>query len=1028
MSSSQDETKSDRLDPIGLFDGPTPRVFTIPPAASFLDSLAASLLRELDKPETPFALSDAIILLPTKRAARALGQAFLDARPGSATLLPRIRTIGDLDPDDAGLAELGDPIDATPIIDPLARQLTLARLIRARDAQADWADDPVAALSAAQALCDLLDSAAMTSQADKPFDWSALETLVADKDLAHHWEQSTTFLKIITQHWPDHLTAQGVVDPGVRQRRAIEGLIAAWQENPPKGAVILAGSTGSMPVTRALMTCVARLPKGAVVLPGLDLLMTQGPWADARTDDQHPQRAMAQAIEAIGIERHDVKMWPNSHESEALQQRRVVINEALTPQAATADWPSRIKAIGPDKIVLGLSGLSLIEAATEEEEANVIALELRETLQHDGQTAALVTPDATIARRVAAKLARWGVTIDVSAGRPLGETPVGTFMRLVALWAVDPADPVLLTSLLGHPLTCLGLDRSDVRQLAGDLEIGLLRGARKDKTLDNLLTRATHVAANSEHARVRLAASSARPLVEKLIDVQKLAVQGPAALDQAAQALAQLCEQIATTPNETVAEVLWRGEAGEAAAQFLSGLMEHGATFDALEPAQLARTLDSLMAGRVVRPRGTHPRLSILGPLEARLLRFDKIVLAGLDEGVWPKPPPPDPFLSRTMRASLGLPSPDTRIGLSAHDFAQLASAPRVIMTRANRRADAPAVPSRWLWRLKTLTRGSRSEGDQDGALAHPDLWLERLRASEPVRTFDTKRAIPAPRPPRHARPDSFFATQIETWIRDPYKLYIEKILRLRALDPLGGPPNVSERGTAVHAATEIVAHWYKHRPQNALADMRNAFRQELAAAGFEGFALETELIRFDPSIIWLAQTEMDRLNAGWVPSIEQKGKARIETGAGTLTLQAKADRIDQGPTGIEILDFKTGTPPSVKEVKAQFAAQLPVTALIVKLGGFEGVRGEVPSDLRHIRIGGSDFGDHIGVHKDTSVGQLIDEMHESLCKLHELYSDPNAPYLSKPRVQFIKKTSYEIMTDRVARRAEWANVDGEEA
>lgn len=1004
-----------------IFAAASPRVFTIPPAVSFLDALAATLLRELDRPETPFALSDAIILLPTKRAARALGQAFLDARGGVATLLPRIRTIGDIDPEDAGLAELGERIDATPAIDPLARQLTLARLIRARDRQADWSDDPVAALLAANALAELLDSAALTAPTNTPFDWSRLETLVEDKELAQHWEQSTTFLKIITQNWPIFLSAMDLVDPGVRSRRGIESLIAHWQESPPEGAVILAGSTGSMPVTRSLMACVARLPKGAVILPGLDPSMAEAPWAAATHDDQHPQRAMAQAIDAIGVTRDHVRTWPDAHENTALRQRRVVLNEALTPQESTADWPSRIETITRQNIELGLAGLSLIEAASEEEEANAIALELRETLENAGETAALVTPDAAIARRVAAKLARWGVKIDVSAGRPLGETPVGAFIRLVAAWAYDPADPVLLTSLLGHPLTSLGLPRAHVRRVANDIEITLLRGARKDKSLRDLLARARAVKASD----FKTPPEQALGLIEALVTVLEPSRDLGETLDVSSQAIARLCEAIAATPEQTGAEILWRGEAGEAASQFLAGLMEHGGTFDRVAPRDLARVLDCLMAGRVVRPRGTHPRLSILGPLEARLLRFNKIVLAGLDEGTWPKPTPPDPFLSRSMRAALGLPSLDSRIGLSAHDFAQLASAPHVVITRSNRRGEAPAVPSRWLWRLKTLARGALGRDGATRALRAPQNWLERLRYFEPSRTFDTRRVIPAPRPPVDARPTSFFATQIETWIRDPYRTYVEKILRLRALNPLGGPPSAAERGTAVHAATEIVGDWYGERPQDGLCDMREAFRTALQSAGFDGFALEAELVRYEPSINWLAQHELARLNAGWKPAIEQEGEAKLETPAGSLTIKAKSDRIDIGPPGVEILDFKTGTPASATQVKALFAAQLPVTALILSKGGFAGIPAQIPADIRHVRIGGSDIGDHAGVRKDTSVAQLVDDIAETLSSMYQQYSDPQRSYLSKPRAQFIKKATYEDKTDRLARRAEWANVEG---
>ncbi len=1013
---------------ISLFDSATPRVFTLPPAVSFLDSLAHALLSELDRPETPFALSDTIILLPTKRAARALGQAFLDARGGAATLLPRIRTIGDLDPDDAGLAELREAIDAIPAINPLARRLTLAKLIRARDKQADWSDDPVAALNAADALAELLDSAAMTASGDEPFDWSALDTLVEDADLATHWEHSTKFLQIVTRAWPAYLDHLNRVDPGVAQRRGIESLIQTWRQQPPRGAVILAGSTGSLPVTRALMACVARLPQGAVVLPGLDMSLADDDWTAARHDDQHPQRAMAEALETIGISRADVRLWPNAAESTSLRQRRVVLNEALTPQESTADWPSRIAEITPDNIALGLNGLCLVEAATEEEEASVIALELRETLQENGQTAALVTPDSNIARRVAAKLARWNIAIDISAGQPLSDTVIGAFVRLVARWACDPADPILLSSLLGHPLTSLGHDREAIRAWASCLEISLLRGARKDKTLEDLLTRAYALSPKEWKATGgdEVVASDTIALIEKLSQAINRIGQMSGTLDVMAKAVIALCESLATTPTQRGAEILWRGEAGDSAAQFFGGLIEHGADFDPIPLQHVARTLECLMAGAVVRPRGTHPRLAILGPLEARLLRFDKVVLAGLDEGVWPKPPPPDPFLSRTMRAKLGLPSIDSRIGLSAHDFAQLASAPKVVMTRAARRKDSPAVMSRWLWRLKTLTRGALGETGAATALSAPQGWRDRLRHNEPTRTFETRLAIPEPRPPVAARPTEFSATQIETWIRDPYRIYVEKILNLRALDPLGGPPGASERGTAIHAGTEIIADWYKAHPQDPCEALRQALRLHMSKAGYVGAALAAEMIRLEPSIAWLARHEMDRLEAGWYPRAEQWGDMVLETKAGPVKLKAKSDRIDVGPLGVEVIDFKSGEPATASQVKSMLAPQLPVTALIVARGGFKGVAAQTPNNISHIRLGGRSFGVVEAVHKDTNVEDLIADVEAKIARLFADYAEPDWPYRSKPRVQFIKKTTYEDATDRLARRAEWANVEDE--
>ncbi len=1014
-----------------LFETPTPRVFTIPPAVSFLDVLAHTLVQALSREETPFALSDAIIVLPTRRAARGLAQAFLNCSPQTATLLPRIRTLGDLNPDDAGLGEFGDDLDQAPAIDPLARRLILARLIQARGVQSDWSADPVSALLAADALADLLDSAAMMASGADSFDWSKLTTLVSEHDLAKHWEQSTTFLTIVTEAWPAYLASVNKVDPGVQQRRSIEAMVDKWRTSPPQQTIVLAGSTGSMPVTRKLMHLIARLPQGMVVLPGLDTHISGDAWIAARHDDQHPQRALSEAIETIGIERHNVQVLPGVVEPFALAQRRLVINEALTPQASTADWPSRIEDLGPANIIAGLEGLTLIEAASEEEEASLIAHELRETLETSDQTVALVTPSAEIARRVAAKMQRWGIQVDVSSGRPISDTSIGSFLRHVMQWSQDPSDPVLLCALLAHPLTSVGLAREHVAACASAIETGILRGPRKARTLPQLIEqlealvpaywRAMKVDGQPVEKQDGIA------LLQKLD--QLLTQAGPlsGALPDCAQTIATLAEALAATETQKGAEIVWRGEAGESAARFFASLMEHGLLFPPIQPQAISRTLDHLMADLVVRPRGTHPRISILGPLEARLLQFNKVVLAGLDEGVWPQPAAPDPFLSRPMRQHLGLPSPDTRIGLSAHDFAQFATAPHVLLTRSARRKDAPAVPSRWLWRLKTLAAGALGEKNAATVLTEGSNWQSLLRAHAPNRLFEPTKAIPAPKPPVHARPRSFHATQIETWIRDPYRTYVEKILNLRALDPLGGPISAGVRGSAIHKAFEVIADWYDRPPHNAGEALYQAFEAALREAGYDETSLAVELARLEPTIAFAVDVEMPRLLAGWRPIVEKKGTLTLNTPEGDLTIMARADRVDVGPDGTEILDFKSGKPPSSNEVYAMFGIQLPVIALIAANGGFDGLAASMPSDLRHIHVGGRSPKVEPAVHSKTSVPELVERAENTLRKLSALYHNPDRAYLPKPRVSLLKKVTYDDPVDRLSRRAEWANAEDSE-
>ena len=181
-------------------------------------------------------------------------------------------------------------------------------------------------------------------------------------------------------------------------------------------------------------------------------------------------------------------------------------------------------------------------------------------------------------------------------------------------------------------------------------------------------------------------------------------------------------QDLAASDEESGEARLWAGEAGEALAEFLAELSEALGDVPPIEGRRWPALLESLLAGRVLRPRyGRHPRLAIWGPLEARLQTADLVILGGLNEGSWPQQVPVDPWFSRPMRRSLGLASPERRIGQAAHDFAQAwCSAPQLMLTRALRVEGAPTVPSRWLLRLDSLLRLIGIEPET----LHAGVWL----------------------------------------------------------------------------------------------------------------------------------------------------------------------------------------------------------------------------------------------------------------------------------------------------------------
>ncbi|MFZ4121132.1 MAG: PD-(D/E)XK nuclease family protein [Caulobacterales bacterium] len=966
-----------------LFSGPGPRVFTVPAAASFLDVLSEAMVQALVREDQPFALADAVVLLPNRRSSRSLMDAFA-RRLGGAALAPVMRPLADLedDPDVWGAEPLSFAVPAA--IDPLRRRLELAALVRRRESAAGGVDDPVRALAFADALCALLDGAAAADGVD----WSGLADLVTDANLAEHWRQSAAFLEIIATYWPQRLAADSLLDPAMRRNRVLDALTAHWSLQAHTGPVVIAGSTGSIAATRRLMAVVARMPMGAVVLPGLDRSLDDAAW-DA-VGPQHPQFSLKETLRFLDLPRHLVSSLDGST---AVTPRELVLREALAPADTTADWLVRLaEAGGADTVRAGAAGLRLVEAETEDEEAAVIALALREAVETEGSTAALVTPSATLARRVASKLSRWGVNPATSIGRPLGDTAVGGLISLLTGLAEDNGDPVLLAGLLKHPLCDFGVSAQDVARF----EHAWLRGARRYGPLADLVGRK-----NGEIATV---------LLEALSSLLSLSDEETVQLDKFSDALAQAYESVA-------GERAWTAADGEAAAQLFSGLIAHGESLGAMRLDQARRALMQMMAGKEAAPEGAGDgRISILGPLEARLQRRDLIVLAGLNEGVWPESAREDAFLSRSMRSALGLLSPDVRVGLSAHDFAQLAAAPRVLMTRAKRQDGAPTVASRWVWRLATLMRGALPAPLAAAPAALGLLaWARMLDAP----SVYAPTPAPKPRPPAEKRLKRLSVTDVETLIRDPYALYAKRILGLGVLRAVGSAPGPAERGVAIHAAIE---DFERSDPQGRDASLLVALlRRKLHDAGFDRAAVAADSVRLkiaaDRFVAWLE----GRRSRARTTLMEEIGAITLRGG---VQLRGKADRIDllRDGTG-EILDVKSGQPPTDKQVKAGLNPQLPLEAAMLARGAFPSAQAVQASALIYWRFGGRDPG--------PTVLKLEDGAHaegeKALAQLEALlaqYSRAEQPFLSKPRAQFINAwADYDLL----ARRQEWVNAGDEE-
>jgi ATP-dependent helicase/nuclease subunit B len=1017
-----------RFDPFGPAG---PRWFAIEARRPFLEDLAAGVLDWLgDHP--PEALSDAVILLPNRRAARAFTGALTKLAGDRPVLLPQVRPLGDLEEDEPPFAPGEIGLDLPPAIAPLTRRFEMARMI-VEDFRPGL--PPLRALEMADALGGFLDSC----QLEEVEDLARVATLV-EGDLAEHWQESARFLGLAIEAWPKRLEALGLVDPAWRRARLLRLLADAWSERPPVQPVIAAGSTGTAPAAADVLAAVAAAPQGCVVLPGLDRDLDPAVWSRLGDNEQHPQNALWRLLNRHGVDREAVRPWHSPPEEPARatrgRDRQRLINEALRPADATDDWRVLIRDLradafrerSADPIAEGLEGLSVITVRAEEDAAATIALMMRETLETPGRTCALVTPDLALGRRVAARLERWGVVADNSSGQPLSRMPAGRLVDLAVRFIRQPLDPHALLGLLKHPLVRLDLDGADPATAIKALEEHALRGprlrdwARARRILLKAAEPRDDGRPRSPHTVERIAAARALlDRLERLADTARAPFVPDAPLDAAARVLAELIETLA-------GQDAWAGPDGEAAAALLAGLIEGGASLGEVSRDDFAELVRTLLTEETVRTGGANqPRLRILGAIEARLVRADRMILAGLEETVWPNAAPTDPFLSRPMRKALGLPPPERRLGQTAQDFVQAACADEAILVHSERRGGQPAVKSRWLWRLEMLTRGADGD-DTPVKLERPSVHLNQARALDaPTCATPDYARRPAPKPPVERRPRELPVTGVERWVRDPYAIYARYVLNLRQMDRPGQSAEAMARGNAVHKAVERLAlSWPEVLPDDCADQLETLLLEELGHHGFEDAAMAREAPLARNCARWLSTWEAERRARGVEIRVEEKVEMLLPAPAGPFKLTAKADRIELSATGAAVLDFKTGQIPSPKQVKSGFSPQLTLTGAILAHEGLSDTGPVQPEELTYVRVVGRKVPGQAAVRASGDEAAALSEAAlDGLKTRIARFDDPATPYLSWVAPQFMG--SFGGNYDHLARVWEWHVVGGED-
>ena len=1040
-------------------------VFTIPPGAPFLKTFVTALLEGrviegYSRKLGPLEMAEATIYVPTRRAARALAYEFSRAINRPSMLLPRILPLGALEETETSLLFDEGALDRTyepglpEAMGEIARRMQLAGLIltwaRALShaivsvgAQGEYEFDShesfLVAATAADAwhlsgdLANLIDELIIEDVA-----WQRLDPLVLP-EFDRYWRITLKFLNIAIEGWPKILADRNLVDKARRQVALIEAQSRRMQDGTLGGPVIAIGSTGTNRATARLLGAIARAPKGAIVLPGLDLDLDDRAWAmiagdpdqDSEASFTHPQAALSRLLGVLQVKREDVVSLGEVARSRAA--RGTFVSEALRPAELTHEWIDYRARVDTALLDAALQGVSLIEAADEREEALALAIAMRHVLETPCETAALVTPDRNLARRVRAELLRWGVDAADSAGEPLSASPIGVLARLAIACAASKMEVADLAALLTHPLLRLGLSREDVARRAVLLELGLLRSGSTAGRLSeriagepSALIAAARDEADSHFAhpaKKRISAEEWASLEDLLFRLNAqfaplLNLRGKLTLDRWVAAHRDTIEAIAGSEDDGI-----EGEDREALDDLFDELMRDAPdrmTFDVesygLFFAAVAREIVLREATRA------HPRLQILGLLEARLVDVDVILLGGLDETVWPPQARTDAFLNRPMRAALDLTPPERKLGQTAHDFAQAMGKGKVILSRARKRYGAPVVASRFLQRLAALGGKAWEACGERG-----DYYLRLARAIDRPASITPPSERPLPKPPVELRPTHLSVTQIETLRRDPYAIYAEKILGLKQLDPLGGVSGAGELGSAIHAALErfVNGHPVGPLPPDAREKLRALFREVLVVQLQDADFSALKWPRLERTIDFFFGFEAGRRDKIKVIKTECEGKFDISLADGSIfTLTARADRIEHNSDGtVTLVDYKTGTPPGTNEIFVGFAPQLTLEAAMAVRGAFNLGESVETIEALYLKLGGMRGGEEKPINfAKANFTDVAEDHYRGLIALLDQFRDPATAYPPRPFPKFAKRYN---AYDHLARVKEWS-VGGE--
>jgi ATP-dependent helicase/nuclease subunit B len=968
-------------------------IYNISANIPFLDSLAKNILDTYGN--NPLVFSNITIFLPSRRSCKELSEAFLRASGGKPMLLPCILPLGDIDDDELLFQlDIASDIEIPNVISPTKQRLLLTQLIEKWQLEQNSPEK----ITIPQAAHLAIELASFLSEVQKQqLTFNDIENIVPD-ELSRHWQITLDFLHILIEQWPKILKDNNAVDVNTHRNLSLGLQAKYWENNPCEYPVIAAGSTGSIPATAELLKVISQMENGQVILPGLDMFMDDESWDFI--GHTHPQYGLKTLLEHIGVERKDVAPYFADYKLNV--DRNELISKLMLPSEVTDKWNEQHNIDAKQ-----LQGIELIQASGLQEEAAVIALKMKEVLQQQYKTAALITNRRDLAKRVSGILKKWDVQIDDSAGTDLDNSSEAVFLRLLAQMVSDRCEnPISVLNLLKNPYANCRQSAKEFKDNVRSLEKACMRGIRSNDGFKGY------------YKQIDKNLSGWLKGVEDILQPMiKLMKQDYVSLGQMLEAHIKVAQDIATNEEQSGITRLWSSQSGIQLKDFIDELLISSKDFKKIEPADYVGLLDALLKGQTYRPPfGQHPRLHILSPIEARMLRFDLVILGELNEGSWPLSGKSDPWMSRPMREAFGLPLPEKKIGQSAHDFVQLLSSENVVITRSEKLDGTQTIPSRWLLRLDAVL----------SILGQPDAikpklpwnsWAGLLNKPEEYKKMEA----PSPNPPLDARPKKLYVTHIEKLMRDPYWVYANKILGLRKLDDIDKEPGAAEFGNFVHDALEVFVNDY----EAINADERYNYLLKVGQKILKEQNLKPAVIsfwwpRFERIASWILENEIKRREEDIAILCEIKGEYKIKINNEVFSLEARADRLEVDNEGnITIVDYKTGTPPNSTDVKLGLSPQMTLEGVIAQHNGF-GKSGNVVA-LEYWKLSGGQKDAEKkyvgGAKKASDVQLLLKEAEDGIGNLIDVMFFNESPFLCTPNPD--KKLNYNDY-EHLQRIKEW--------